>query len=180
LQQLPNEEAMELNWHLPEDADGDQLVLERSLDQYSFTQVEDFGKITTPGADVTYIDRDALAGMQYYYRMRDIDPNGELKYSPVIAAKFGQAGDYHAGNVYPNPARDHFSLDFTAFVEGDLHMQLFDGAGRMVFAENKEMEIGQPSPYYTMPEGLPTGVYQARFTFSGQSFSQKVIVADVN
>jgi hypothetical protein len=176
LEQVPNDEAMDLRWHLPEDATGDQFVLERSMDQRSFVPVQDFGRVTQVGIDVTYTDHDAHPGIQYYYRMRNVTTNGDLKYSPVIAARFGEAGDYIAGNIYPNPVHDRFNLDFTALVEGELQLQLFDGAGRLVMEENKDMGIGEPSPSYAMPESIAAGVYQARFTFEGQTFTQKVIV----
>jgi hypothetical protein len=180
LEQIPNEAAMELGWIQAEDAAGDQFVLERSMDQKSFVPVQDLGKADGSYREVVYQDRDALPGVQYYYRMRILTSNGELQYSPVIAATYGEAVDFIAGNVYPNPVRDRFNLDFTALVEGELQLQLFDGAGRMVMAENKEMGIGEPSPSYEMPQGAATGVYQARFSFEGQTFTQKVIVNGLN
>lgn len=180
LHQLESDQEMKLTWHIPDDAAGDVFSLERSLDQKTFLQVEDFGQVTNPGGDMYYTDRDAMAGLQYYYRLRNRCANGDVKYSPVIEAKFGVAGDFLAGNVYPNPARDQFSLDFTALVEGELELQLIDGAGRKVFAENQSLGIGQPSSSYQLPAGLPAGVYQAHFSFEGQSFTQKIIVAGLN
>ncbi|HEX2898194.1 MAG TPA: T9SS type A sorting domain-containing protein [Bacteroidia bacterium] len=180
LQQVDNDAVMELAWHLPEGAAGDQIVLERSLDQSSFIPVEDFGQVTNPGTDVSYTDQEALPGLQYYYRLREVTVNGELMHSPVVAAKFGEAGDFVAGNVYPNPATAQFSLDFTALTEGDLEMRLLDGTGRLVLAADQSLGIGQPSGTYALPAGLAAGIYHAQFNFEGQSFTHKVVVAGLN
>jgi hypothetical protein len=180
LQQLENDDLMSLNWHLPENATGDEIALERSTDQNTFTQVEDFGKVTNAGADVTYKDATALAGLQYYYRLRDLSPNGELRYSPVIAAKFGKGGDFVAGHLYPNPIRDRFFLDFTALVQGELEMRLLDAAGRLIHTETQTLEIGQPSTAFNVPTGTSTGIYHAQFNFQGQTFTKKVVIASAN
>lgn len=180
LQQLESDDKMSFTWHLPETAKGDEIALERSTDQNTFSEVEDFGKVTNPGADITYTDVTALAGMSYYYRLRDLSPNGELRYSPVIAAKFGKGGDFVAGHLYPNPIRDRFFLDFTALVQGELEMRLLDLSGRLIHTETQTLEVGQASTAFNLPTGTATGIYHAQFNFQGQTFTKKVVVASAS
>jgi hypothetical protein len=171
---------LELGFHIPEDALGDEFVLERSRDQRIFTTVNDFGVANNPGADVRFVDAEAYAGVTYYYRLRDNSSNGDLRYSPLVEAKFGQAGDFVVGNVYPNPVRERLQMEFAALKDGDLALQLINSAGQMVYQASQPMAVGQSEPSFLMPSDLGTGLYQARFTFEGKSFTKKILYVGLN
>jgi hypothetical protein len=180
LHQVLDLPKMELAWSMPEAAIGDQFVLERSLDQNHFVLVEDFGKIGKSNDDVHFVDEDALPGLQYFYRLREVTDNGTVMYSNTVEAKFGAITDYAVGNVFPNPAREMFFLDFTALTDGELNMQLVDGTGRSVDFQVQSLTTGQPSAAFELPIGLASGIYHAKFEFQGQSFSRKVVIATPN
>jgi Secretion system C-terminal sorting domain len=177
LRRTDKEDAIELAWHKPADADGDQFILERSLDQTSFTEVHDFGQGISPDADLLYTDETALPGLTYYYRLRDITINGDLKFSPIVEASYGTAVKYVAGQVYPNPTSNHFSLGFTAAAEGELSMELIDATGRVVYSDAQQVAVGQADPSYLLPDGLAAGVYQVRCQFAGDTFTKRLVVA---
>ena len=176
LEQVETPDQLELTWSVAPDATPANYILERSLDQHSFMQVADLGE-QTAGAQPHHIDETAVEGLQYYYRLRYTALDGSVRFSSILAATFGEAGDYVVGNVYPNPAHEHFTLDFTALVEGELAMDLIDVSGRLVHTEQRDMTIGQGHPLYNVPAGLAGGIYQARFSFEGQTFVQKVVLS---
>lgn len=178
LVQTDREDAIELSWHKPADTDGDQFILERSLDQTNFTEVHDYGQGLSSDADLLYTDTDALPGLTYYYRLRDITLNGELKFSPMVAASYGKAVKFVAGEVYPNPSNDHFSLEFAAATEGDLQLEMIDATGRIVHTASQQLAIGQADPNYQLPAGLSAGVYQLRFQFGGDMLTKRLVVAE--
>jgi Secretion system C-terminal sorting domain len=178
LRQTENTEAIELAWHVPADAATDQFILERSLDQSSFETVKDFGMGMSADAEIQHIDTEALPGLKYYYRLRDIGINGDLKFSPTIEATYGSAVKYVAGNVYPNPVQDQFSLAFTPAANGLLSMDLIDATGRIVLHEDRDLVVGDTDPNYITPSDLAVGIYQARFQFAGETFTKKVIVTE--
>jgi Secretion system C-terminal sorting domain len=177
LRRTEKEDVIELAWHKPADADGDQFILERSLDQVSFSDVHDFGQGISANADLLYTDTEALPGLTYYYRLRNITLSGDVKLSPIVEASYGDVVKYVAGEVYPNPTANHFSLDFAAAVEGNLNMDIIDGTGRIVYTESQQLAVGQANPSYQLPEGIAAGVYQVRFQFGGEMFTKRLIVA---
>ncbi|MEY3442747.1 MAG: hypothetical protein RLZZ519_1028 [Bacteroidota bacterium] len=147
------------------------------MDQNSFVLVSDFGRIEKPADEIHFVDKEALPGLPYFYRLRDVSADGAVAYSKIVAATFGGAQEYVAGRLYPNPARERFFLEFTAIVAGDLEMQLIDGTGRLVHSQLQSLSAGQPSAAFDLPLGLTSGVYHAKFDFNGQHFSHKVVVA---
>jgi hypothetical protein len=177
LQQVEGAEEMELTWHLPSDAAGDAIVLERSMDQQSFETVHDFGTVDNPDADVFYTDAAALPGFTYYYRLRNLTRNGDLQYSSLVEAKFGTAEQFVAGEIYPNPIQERFSLSFAALEDGELTMDILDASGRTVMHDVHDIQMGLQDPEFTLPQDLPAGVYQAKFQFGTKSFSKKLLVA---
>ncbi len=176
LHQIASAEEMDLTWHLPADADGDQYVLERSLDQQNFETIHDFGTVDNPDTDILFTDEDALPGLNYYYQLRALTRNGDLRMSPAIAATFGEATPYVLGEVYPNPVHDHFSLAFATTTPGHLSMTLIDAAGRIVMVDEQDLTVGQADPTYNVAAVVAAGVYQARFTFGAQTFTKKILV----
>lgn len=176
LHQIENPKGIDLGWHVPSDAAGNGFVLERSLDQQRFEDVHDFGSDLVPDADVQYSDVQALAGLVYYYRLREQGHNGELRYSPLVEATFGKATTFVAGEVYPNPVQDHFALSFTAEVSGLLDLAVYDGNGRLVMAAQRSLEVGDDDPSFEWPAGLAAGIYQAKFQFGQQAFTKKLLV----
>jgi hypothetical protein len=53
----------------------------------------------------SYSDRELQPGVLYYYRLKQVDPDGEVKYSNVESASIEKGGKTII-SVYPNPARD--------------------------------------------------------------------------
>ncbi len=177
LHQTDNTQSLELTWQVPSDAFGDQYLLERSLDQQSYASVHDFGTAENPGADVYFNDTDARAGVNYYYRLRAVTTNGQLKFSPLVEASYGAAEQFVAGEVYPNPVQSRFSLAFEAVEEGKLTLSLIDAAGRIVMQTAQDIMVGQSDPSFDLPTGTAAGVYQAKFSYKNASFTKKILVA---
>jgi hypothetical protein len=180
LHQVQDVPQMELAWSLSDAAIGDRFLLERSLDQSDFVVVEDFGTVTNSNDEAHFVDGGAMPGLLYYYRLREVTNNGTVMYSNTIEARFGENMEYVAGNVFPNPAREMFFLDFTALKDGALKMQLVDATGRQVDSQSQSLVEGQVSAAFELPSGLASGIYHAKFEFEGDSFSRKVVVAASN
>ncbi|MBO2012671.1 IPT/TIG domain-containing protein [Hymenobacter negativus] len=99
----------------------------------------------------TTTDARSLMGTRYY-RLRQVDQDGTVVYSPVVAVSGPQTGL----SLYPNPA------------ENRLQVQGLAGVGRLVLYDAVGREAGQ----FGLPAGnsevdvssLPAGLYQAKWT----------------
>jgi hypothetical protein len=83
-----------------------------------------------------------------YYRLLQIDINGESANSNVVAVQTEQSI-----SISPNPFTDALTIESNA--KGNLEISIYDVVGRLMYQVNKETENGTLS---ILPE-LPSGAY---------------------
>ena len=168
-------DGINLQWTYPVNNAEGEWTLQRSTDQNTFKSIANFNEVS-PGVQ-TYIDESAHANLQYYYRMRHVNNNGEVEFSDLVAASFEGEKPYSAGSVFPNPVSDQFSIEFATAENNNLDIIVIDQLGRTVFTDSREMEAGESIVTYQLNEELAEGTYFATFTFMGESFTRKIIAA---
>ncbi len=92
-----------LSWETATETNNDYFVIERSADGVSW---KDLTRVTGQGnsgrsADYTSDDEAPLRG-ESFYRLRQVDLDGRVTYSPVVAVNIGTV----TLSIYPNPAVD--------------------------------------------------------------------------
>jgi hypothetical protein len=99
-----------LQWSTASEQNSSYFEVQRSTDGVNFSGI---GKVTAAGnsdgnKDYSYSDNQ-LSSLSpvYYYRLKMVDIDGSAKYSPVIHIK-NNAGVL--AKIYPNPARDQFTI----------------------------------------------------------------------
>jgi hypothetical protein len=62
--------------------------------------------------DYSYEDREVVANVRYYYRLKQVDTNGTFEYSDVVSARLNK-GDTD-WKIYPSPigAQQQLNVDF--------------------------------------------------------------------
>ncbi|OUJ73376.1 T9SS type A sorting domain-containing protein [Hymenobacter crusticola] len=127
-------EDAQLNWATASEKDNDHFEVERSTDGVSFSKVGQVqGKGTTSTASA-YAHRDLrvarLGARVIYYRLRQVDTDGDSKYSKVETVQFATAKT--SVSLYPNPASGSATLDLTELASGEYTIQVLDITGRVV------------------------------------------------
>src|SRR5690606_22585379 len=79
---------------------------------------------------------------------------------------------FDAFNIYPNPARDQFVVEFTTSGSGDVTIEVFDLAGRAMYAS--EAIKGAAVRHEIKTDNWPQGQYIIRITNDGESLYRKV------
>lgn len=168
-------DGIELQWTYPATNAEGAWTLERSLDQNTFKSIQQFTEIS--GGVQSFHDASAHPNLEYYYRMRHVDNNGSVEYSDLVAASFESEKAFSAGNVFPNPVEDQFSIEFASAETNDLNLRVVDQSGKIVFTDSRTVEAGENILSYQLNEVLASGAYFATFTFKGESFTRKIIAA---
>jgi Secretion system C-terminal sorting domain len=129
--------------------------IERSADGRNFQKI---GEVAGAGNSLVerryaFTDAQPLKGTNYY-RLRQVDFDGQSSYSPVRTATFGK------GNIVvvaPSPATDRVTVTLESSVQDETTWQVFDATGRLVLtgvwpaeATALDMEV------HTLPEGAYT------------------------
>lgn len=149
------------SWMVANEVRTDYYTVERSLNTIDWI---DLGTVSASGSseghqEYQFVDRDPFKGTAYY-RIREVDFDGEFGYSEVRQVTLSETGTLDA---YPNPSSGVFYL--SGYEHGDLNV--YDMTGRKVpFSLNFAGEL-------TLPTAAP-GNYIVEVTDPSSGASQRV------
>jgi hypothetical protein len=110
--------------------------VERSFDGYEFKsigRVDGFGEgISTTALKYKLPDPDKCSELRYY-RLKQVDIDGNFSYSEVVAVNCMQ--EKSALNVYPNPSRGLIYCSFYELKDGPVKLQWIDVVGKIIKEE---------------------------------------------
>ena len=174
LQGALNGNDVKLNWKTQTEINSKEFAVERSTDGVSFTEIglQDAAGNSTTEKNYDFFDRNMAASV-YYYRVRMIDNNDRYGYSNIVAIR--KAGGVKDIRVYPNPATDNVSLEFTN-AKGNYSIRLFNQAGQEVMSKVATVQY-EVQTIGVQRNNLPAGYYmiQVRNSNDGSVRSEKVI-----
>ncbi|KUG09048.1 hypothetical protein ASU33_19685 [Solirubrum puertoriconensis] len=149
--------TVRLDWATATERNSAAFVVERSLDGQAFAPL---GTVPAAGNSSSlrrygWVDGPDLPGAAVlYYRLRQVDLDGTLNYSPVRAVT--QAGLATSRLVLtPNPAR---TTRLSGAAAG-APVQVYDAVGRLVLSATAD---ATGTARLMLPAGCPTGVYVVR------------------
>ncbi|HMQ75190.1 MAG TPA: right-handed parallel beta-helix repeat-containing protein [Flavobacteriales bacterium] len=144
-----NEREVRLDWSTATEHNNAGFEVWRMIEgEDDFTEV---GWVDGEGdsqqrTDYIHVDANAT-GRQSYYKLRQVDHDGQQVWTAVVPVAGAQAGAQLV--AYPNPATDHVRVEGAT---GEARMALFDAAGRMVRGWS-------PAPRIDGLAGLHRGCY---------------------
>jgi len=169
--------AVRVAWATASEKNSAYFVVQRSADSRTFADVE---KVAAQGNslnrhDYTSLDATPLAGLSYY-RLRQVDQDGTIAYSPVVAVRFDGQAAAPALVAYPNPsAGQRIQLLTTNLAATGGTVQLFDNVGRLVLT--KVANAGTVETTIEPAQPLASGIYIATWqTADGLKLTTKVVV----
>lgn len=78
-------------------------------------------------------------------------------------------------NVYPNPIRDNFKIQFTLANDGDATLRIFDLSGRIITQEQMGTYTAGNHVYSVNSENMEMGVYFVEVISGGESDAMRII-----
>jgi hypothetical protein len=125
-----------LSWATATEKDNEQFVIERS--QVEVSDFKSIGSVkgngtTTSEKQYRFVDRNPFTGTSYY-RLKQVDFNGDITYSPVLAINVKASQDLLI--LYPNPATNVLNVDLgdvNAFKE--IEFRIVNAVGKEVFRQ---------------------------------------------
>nr|WP_235727343.1 T9SS type A sorting domain-containing protein [Hymenobacter siberiensis] len=152
-------------------------MVERSADGHRFNEL---GRVEAQGSttfrhDYTLVDNAPLTGLSYY-RLRQVDNDGILAYSPVATVHYAPEGAAPVLQAYPSPAtHDGFQVAVTNLTgSAGSTVQVFDNVGRLVFTQAVDANTMQAAIKPTHP--LASGMYFVTWTTESAKLTIKVVI----
>jgi len=136
--------------------------------------VEGNGNSNSP-KDYSFTDNPPL-GSKYYYRLKQIDSDGQSEYSNIISIDLNKPNQYALYQNYPNPFNPTTSITYNLPVDGMVLLRVFDMLGSEVKTLVNE---NQKAGAYTIPfyaGDLASGIYISKITANNFMSSIKMIL----
>lgn len=121
-----------------------------------------------------FTDKNLTPGKTYYYRLKQIDVDGQFEYSSIafvtIQGKKGIVGDF-----YPNPVNGVVQLDVSATQNGEWMASIYDLRGTNLQQQRFNLTTGSNQLTFDVST-LATGTYFVKLENDEESLYRKLIV----
>jgi len=151
-----------LRWNTASEKNSAYFLVESSLDGQHYAelgQVAAHGTTTQSSAyQFTDTRLSRYAGALVYYRLRQVDLDGTVAYSPVRTLRLTPA-EALVAQVFPNPSAGQVTLRVEAPQAGEAALLLRDATGRAVWQGKLLLQAGVNELPLPAAETLPKGLY---------------------
>jgi len=175
-----------LDWSTPDAHNTERFIVERSPDGMNFedlgeVKVEEYVGGQSGGAPTQanihayrYLDKDPFQGHNYY-RLRNIDLNGDYSHSNVINIFVLRTG-LDILEIWPNPATSEIHIEVLAPADGNYSLQVVDMYGKAVIESDEELVMGKNTLTYDL-NSLSVGMYivELKHLFSNRKSHGKFV-----
>lgn len=173
--QCKNEESI-IRWTTASEQNSDRFIVEKSRDGQVWELVTTKAAAGTSNTSIDYAEKDRESWMGItYYRLRQIDYNGEQKiYGPISGSCEGTESTM---TVYPNPNNGSFTIEISSnAVYADAQLVLTDMAGKIITSQKVNVANGTTQILMNNLE-LQMGTYLVTLQGANQLFKPvKVMV----
>lgn len=171
-------DVVDLTWTTASEINNETFVVERAGTDLRFTEI-----LTQPGAGnsnsvLNYWDTDhrPLSGMSYY-RLKQIDYDGDIKYSDPISVYIEPEDSETVFSLYPNPVvGNSFKFHKSGALVSDepIQLMILDLTGKTIIHQWLNSEVTNQS--INLPSNLGAGVYLVRFRTSDYDKIYKIVI----
>ncbi len=127
-----------LDWFVAEETNMKGYAIERSIDGETFLPIEFVASTNNQSGNknYSYTDYPFTNGI-IYYRLKEVNTDGNFSYSNVIALKVTDIGFIE---VFPNPVKEELSIPNSVLKEGKYTVRINDVIGKEII--RKEVQFG--------------------------------------
>lgn len=170
-----NNRYIQVDWSTAMEIDNSGFAVERSIDGTNWSSI---GWVagnnnSNTQSNYSYNDYSIEPGTRYYYRLKQVDNDGDYDYSVIVSAIINASSSISSVSVSPNPTQGKTIVRFESTVDGELSLNVTNMFGQSVYnskhnvlngANEIESELGHlPSGAYTMLLQSETEVRSIKF-----------------
>ncbi len=164
-----------LRWETQFENNSSYFDVERSTDAINFQYI---GKVMAAGfssSPVTYhfIDHAPASGFNYY-RLKQVDRDGSIEYSPARLVRFD---GLDAGSVryYPNPTRGMLQIDVSAVLNKEIRIITITNAAGIV-VQQFIPRLSNDSKIDVNLGNMPKGIYFIQLKMGSFNSTQRIVL----
>src|SRR5690606_21874352 len=166
-----------LNWSTSTESNNKGFNIQRSLDGRSWQTIGfvDGAGNSTVTNHYAYSDKNLEDG-RYYFRLMQVDFDGQFEYSPVETANIFNANSYLLKQNVPNPVKESTIIQFIIPTKTKASLSIFDTHGRLIkMLVNETLPAGTHQAVVKR-ESLSAGIYYYKLQTDTFSAIKKMII----
>ncbi len=129
-----NNSYIQVQWATELEINNSGFKVERSSDAINFIEIGWVAGHDNSNRENTYDynDYNVAPDTIYYYRLMQVDNNGNQTPTEIVQASLTGANIFTIGELFPNPARDQSSLNITTSEAKNIDVKLYDIIGQQI------------------------------------------------
>jgi len=164
-----------LKWETQSETNNQGFFVERSVDGINFENIRFVNGAGNSNSTNYYLEKDTNPLQSIaYYRLNQIDFNGENHYSEIKMVQPSQ--DLNNILIYPNPSNGIFNLITNSFAENEISIVIRDISGREHFSKKIPSTSDHQIIEINLENKLATGTYFITTSTLNELHTQKLIV----
>lgn len=172
---------VKLTWQTASEINNRMFVLERSADMKRFVSV---GEVKGKGnsnvlTDYVYLDKSPFGNNRtLYYRLKQVDQNGDFAYSNVISVSLDadlNGKGMNASMVSPNPFNQNLSITLEQVSAGNVQVSMYDLTGKVVYTYTQSTDGGTQNIVLPALDHIANGVYILEVSNGNNTMRQRVV-----
>jgi hypothetical protein len=170
-------EYIGLKWATLLEINNSGFQVERSTDGNTWTTIGwvDGHNNTTTEQDYTYDDKTVAAGIRYYYRLKQIDNDGQYEYTGIVSAILSGQVTFNVKDFVPNPATSQTSLIITSNNDQEIEISIYNIVGAKVLGGKYNLNKGGNKVDLNIVN-LAAGTYTALISSDNEVYTKKLVI----
>jgi len=166
-----------LKWSTETELNSNYTDVERSTDGVNYTKEGSVPASGTTSSVHNYQFSDPINGLSgiVYYRLKEVDIDGNSKYSNIIPLRLDGASLSSDFSAYPNPFNSGIKIIATSTVTENGTIEIRNINGQRIINQPVSLLQGQNVLLVNSLSALQPGVYLIRLSTSEGSVTQKII-----
>ncbi len=155
--------GINLSWTTQDQGEVEGFELQRSTDGINFLTLDWISSQGRTAAEqrYTYADENLAPDMTYYYRLKELDTNGQVRLSNAVAGEVKSNIGSTISQFYPNPVfNQSTSIQLISEESADALITIYDGLGREMKQVRADLYPGSNTIELSL-DNMPSGHYYA-------------------
>ena len=152
--------GVELRWTTATEKNNSGFDVQRSNDNASWSNlkfIQGAGTSNSP-KEYYYLDNNVTT-QKYYYRLKQIDNDGTVKYLKTVEASVEAPNRYELFQNYPNPFNPTTRISFSILKAGSVTLSIYNAMGQKVRAYSNQYSDAGVYEIEVNAAQLPSGTY---------------------
>jgi hypothetical protein len=175
-----NSEYIHLDWATALEINNDGFELQHSTDAQNWTNIAwiNGNDNSTTTKFYSHNDMQVAQNITYYYRLKQIDNDGQFEYSNIVNATLtGSNSSFNVLEFVPNPTVDMTTLLISSGVSQDIKVVIYNSIGQEVQTGNHTLNIGMNQITFDV-NLLAAGTYMATVNSGNEVRTKRLVITN--